>query len=225
MKRYYILLLLTCCLIACTYEGSNFEEPTDFSEDISRKRNFYMENSIELTMENSVIEKGVANFNVGDTLKLSLKMPAIFIHKNNEFYNIFKSTGATKYQYSLYSKNSLFFDKDIIDLDFLENNSDIKTLSFSKKQIKESLLFHELYQNQQSIVAKYDSKSNSYVSNIGIVFTQPTTDPLTTSKDEVIVNSEIKTSTYIVNRERVKNIRIYVPIYSKLNFIKFNIQK
>lgn len=225
MKHYFILLLLTCCLIACTNDNYNFEEPTDFSEDISTKSNFYMENSIELTIENSTIEKGVANYNVGDTLKLSLKMPAIFKHKNNEFYNIFKSTGATKYQYSLYFENSLFFDKDIIDLDFLEHYPNIKTLDLNKKQIKESLLFHKLYQNQQSIVAQYDSKSNSYVSNIGIVFTQPTTNSLTASKDEVIVNSEIKTSTYIVNKERVKNIRIYVPIYSKLNFIKFSITK
>lgn len=216
MKKNIILnTLLVFVLLSCTnehYDDYYYNTPTDFSKDISNLTNFYLSTGVELKILNEKNINDTLVYNVGDTLKLSININAIYQESNTDKYNLFKSTGASNYTFNLYtsSYNDVFY-RDFLDLKILEKYPEAKNLSIN--EIKTNPIYKSLFKSGSTIDAEYNLERNEYECKIGIILKNST--GLDINNKKAVAN--IYFSEYITNKSDQKNINISIPIISYLN--------
>ena len=207
MKNIFFYLVISSLLISCTIDDSDrdsFRNGTDFNGDISDLQYYYLETPVELKITNENSVNDTLRYQVGDTIKLSLSLNSIYEETITERYDLFQSTGATSYEFLIYSNRNIFND-NIIDLNFLENNPEVKGLN--ELDIETNVKYQKLYFNNNTIEATYNSENKHYECELGLVIE---------NKTETHKTTYIEFENYIRNKSFDKEISIAVPIVSLL---------
>lgn len=211
MKKIITFSILATLFCSCEfYDDYYYDEPTDFSKDISNKQDFYFSTPVALSILESKVVNDTAFYKVGDTLKLSLNLNSIYQENTTDSYNLFKSTNATSFYYSLYMDNEI--DRNIINLKVLEKYPELTSGELSEEEIQTSPYYKDLYINNYDIEAILNTETNMYESRIGLILKRPTSF-YENSRHHLYISS----STYISNNYESNNIVMNIPIYSHLN--------
>ena len=215
----YTTIILAILLISTSCSGDlNFDdesdslapvEGTDFNQDISNTNFFYLTTPTELKiLDNELNEDNNLVYQVGDTLKFELEFDANYQETENEFYDLFKSTGAEAYEYSINLNNALQTQTHrVIDLNLLEEFPEIKNLT--DIEIRTHPVFRFLFLNINNLQAQYDTETGKYTSRAGIVLQNSNT----TNLSNIIYSSHTSNATFD------KSISISIPIITALDFV------
>ncbi|MGY6650442.1 hypothetical protein [Wenyingzhuangia sp. IMCC45574] len=205
MKKIITILLVT--LFSCTDDNNSFapEQGTDFTKDISDESNFLLSTPTELKLIDKEFENNTINYSLGDTLKLALKFNSVYQETETDFYDIYKSTGAENFMYSIH-----FFDynlQKIIDLKLLEKYPEIISNKLTDIEIQTSPKYKNLFLRNEELKVTYNEETREYESSIGIVLTKAT----------IVETKNIQIASHLVNATNPKNITINIPVVSILD--------
>lgn len=213
MKKIFIFSVLIAVFFSCDYyyDDYYYDETTDFSKDISNKQNFYFSTPVALSILESKVVNDTAYYKVGDTLKLSLNLNSIYQENATDSYNLFKSTKATSFYYSLHRSDEI--DSDIINLKVIEKYPELTSGELTEEEIQTSPYYKDLYINHDNIKAVLNTETNIYESKIGLVLKKPTG-----FYDNYRYPLYISTSSYVSNDNYEANsVIINIPIFSSIS--------
>ena len=217
MKKLLTAFIATLTLISCFYDDSynndyssafyDCVEKTDFNKDISDKKHFHLSTAVDLTPLN-LKDTCV----VGDTLKFELKLSSIFNENKDETYNLYKSTDSDIYNYAIEIINN---NTPHLNLIFLEEHPELKTLNLTEEEIRTNSIYKDLYYNSNSsydVHAKYNTTNQLYESKVGIVLS---------SEGNKYLNISCGTR----NLKATNNIYLNIPIKLNSNISSFYVKE
>lgn len=206
-------MLLTKCTID-DESSINRETPTDFNQDISDKSIFTLSTPIELKITNlNLSDDNTAEYKVSDTLKFNLKFNANYQDTATDTYDILESTGASEYLYKISQEQNSIGLSQLIDLDLLSKNPELKKLS--PIEIKTSPIYKDLFINSNRIPLKYNSTTKSYEINFGVI--------LKNTLPKSRLTNHLITSTITENIPTNKDIVIRIPVINDFSGINIRI--